>query len=81
MNNICPYCGKEMALGYIQSGRGIAWRNKIVHIAAFSALSRSAVRLSSESLGPFSGNAVEAFRCADCKKVVIDYGEDSTDES
>ena len=76
MNKNCPYCGKEMELGYIQSGRGIAWRNKIAHIAAFSTLSRSAVRLS-YAVGPFDGHVVEAYRCADCKKVIIEYDADA----
>ena len=80
MNKICPYCGKEMELGYIQCRDGVTWTRKPVHVAALSALSRSAVRLSSESLGMFAGSAVEAYRCADCKKVVIDYGEDNADE-
>ncbi len=77
MNNICPYCGKEMELGYIQCRDGVTWTRKLVRVAALSALSRSAVRLSSESLGPFAGNAVEAYRCADCKKVIIEYDADA----
>jgi len=25
---LCPYCGKEMELGYVQSGRGFYWSSK-----------------------------------------------------
>ena len=76
MNNICPYCGKEMEFGYIQCRDGVTWTRKLVRVAALAALSRSAVRLS-YALGPFDGSAVEAYRCADCKKVVIEYDEDA----
>lgn len=71
----CPYCGKEMTLGYIQCRDGISWSEKLRVVAALPALDSSAITLASGG-GAISGAAVEAFRCCECKKIVIDYAND-----
>ncbi len=67
----CPYCEKEMELGYIQCRDGVAWRRKKCAVGALSTLT-SELNLAVGG-GAFSGAAVEAYRCADCKKIIIDY--------
>lgn len=68
----CPYCGKEMKLGYIQCRDGVWWSEKTRILAALPAMDVSAINLSSGN-GFFSGEAVEAYLCSECKKIVIDY--------
>lgn len=58
----CPYCGKEMEQGYIQSRDGLGWSKKDRMLKVFAGLLAEI---------PF-GNSVDAWRCADCKKIVID---------
>ena len=59
----CPYCNKEMEKGYIQSRDGLGWNAKKRIVSALS--------------GTFAdqdlGKAVVAFRCKECKKMVIDF--------
>lgn len=59
----CPYCNKEMEKGYIQSRDGLAWNSKKRILAGFSAW--------------FAEQPLEyeliAYRCKDCKKIIIDY--------
>ena len=63
-----------MTLGYIQCRDGISWSEKLRLVAALPPLSGSSIILSSDE-GAFSGSAVEAYRCAGCKKIIIDYGD------
>lgn len=73
---ICPFCNGEMESGFIQSRDSISWTKKPCAVAALSFLSKSALVLSSslDSGGsPFSGGAVIAHKCANCKKIIIDY--------
>ena len=72
MSMKCPYCNSEMILGYIQCRDGVSWSEKMRLIAAIPPLSSSSIILSSGE-GAFSGSAVEAYRCAECKKIIIDY--------
>ena len=66
----CPYCGKEMTPGYIQCRDGVYWTPKKQLIAALSGFGRGYTPLENGDDGP---TAVLAHKCADCKKVVIDY--------
>lgn len=69
----CPYCEKEMELGYIQCRDGVSWSRKKRAVAALSSLVNE-IPLATGG-GAFSGAAVEAYRCAGCQKIVIDYGQ------
>ena len=71
----CPYCDHEMELGYIQCRDGIVWTKRKMPIAALSSLSGSATILALPGAAPFSGAAVEAYRCSHCKKVMISYDD------
>lgn len=68
---ICPYCGKEMERGYLQARDGIAWNKKERRVAALSMIG-SDLALANAS-GIFSGAAVIAYHCNECKKIIIDY--------
>ena len=68
----CPFCGEEMALGYIQCRDGLFWTPKKQLVAALSALGRGGVRLANSASN--STNTACAFHCTKCRKIVIDYG-------
>lgn len=71
----CPYCQKEMEAGFIQCRDGVAWTPKKYLIAAFSPFGKNSVSLANDTIR--DPDAVIAWHCADCKKVVIDYAEDT----
>ena len=66
----CPYCQREMALGYIQCRDGVTWTPKKQPIAALSALGRDSTPLSNVA---DHSKIVCAHKCASCKKVVIEF--------
>lgn len=68
---LCPYCGKEMELGYIQCRDGVTWTPKKQLVASLSVLGKGSVSL--ENGAADNSRTVYAFKCADCKKVIIDY--------
>lgn len=69
----CPYCEKEMTLGYIQCRDGLNWTLNKQPIAALSSLAAYKQSLAN---GAASGSsAVYAYNCTECKKVIIDYSE------
>ncbi len=72
MSKKCPYCSNELDLGYIQCRDNIAWIKKKQPIAALSSFSNSSIILASGG-GVFSGVAVKAYCCPQCKKIIIDY--------
>ena len=74
----CPYCGKEMVLGYIQCRDGVVWTPKKQLVAALSSLGRGSVSLSNTATG--NARTTCAYRCEDCKKVVIDYSTENADK-
>lgn len=65
----CPFCGKEMELGYVQCRDGIAWTPKKRRIAAFSSFGKDSILLQNGS----SHDTAHAFKCGVCCKVIIDY--------
>ncbi len=72
MGKQCPYCGREMASGYVQCRDGVFWCEKKRAVAAIPPLFQHSVRLAPSS-GPFDGGAAEAYHCTACQKIVIDY--------
>ncbi len=66
----CPYCEKEMEKGYIQCRDGVHWTPKKVFVAALSEFGKDSVSLEN---GVGNNRAVYAYKCGDCKKVIIDY--------
>lgn len=69
----CPYCQQEMEPGYIQCRDGVYWSEKERKLAAIPPLSGKTLKLSSNET-PFTAS-VRAWRCSECKKIVVDYGE------
>ena len=69
----CPYCQKEMMLGYIQCRDGLHWTPRRQPVAALSCFGRGSVPLSNGAAD--NARTVYAYRCADCQKVMIDYSE------
>ncbi|MBQ2928922.1 MAG: hypothetical protein IJD99_01770 [Clostridia bacterium] len=70
----CPYCGREMVLGYIQCRDGVTWTPKEQLIAAFSFFGKGSVSLANGAAD--HSRTVYAYRCAECRKVIIDYARD-----
>ena len=69
----CPYCGKEMEKGYIQSRDGLNWTAKKRLVAALSSLGQDSLSLKNDAAD--NNRTVYAYKCAACKKVIIDYTE------
>jgi len=70
---ICPYCGKEMRYGVIQSQHEISWKPKKGKFFATAQFSKETIILSEFSF--LKGSCVEAYCCDECRKIVIDYGD------
>ena len=66
----CPYCGKEMETGSIQSPRELFWHpgEKSVTFAR-AKFYRGSVVLS--KLNFWKGSKVTAYFCRDCGKIII----------
>ena len=71
----CPYCNKEMELGYIQCRDGVTWTPKKQLVAALSFLGKGSISL--ENGAADNSRTVYAYKCGTCKKVVIDYSADN----
>lgn len=67
----CPYCDKEMTLGYIQCRDGVCWTLKKQLVAALSSFGKEGTSLANGAAD--NSNTVYAYKCGDCKKVIIDY--------
>ena len=72
---ICPYCGKEMDLGYIQCRDGVCWTPKKRSIEAFTYLSKGKVSLANGAAD--NVRTVFAYNCSVCRKVIVDYSDDN----
>lgn len=67
----CPYCDKEMELGYIQCRDGVIWGPKKQLIASLALFGKGSFILKNGASE--SGRTVYAHRCKKCKKIIIDY--------
>ena len=65
----CPYCEKEMILGYIQCRDGVYWTLKKQLVASLSSLGKGSTCLSNGAAD--NSNTVFAFKCEDCKKITL----------
>ena len=74
----CPYCDKEMELGYIQCRDGIHWTPKPQPIAALSFLGKGSISL--DNGADDSEKAVFAHLCRPCRKVIIDCAVETPEE-
>ncbi len=69
----CPYCGKDMDLGYIQCRDGVYWCQKKRAVAALPLFGGESISLSPSSNHIFGGAYAEAYHCKKCKKILIEY--------
>jgi len=77
-NNKCPYCGKELEKGYIQSPRPISWLpRKVKMFTRANFTEKGAIVLSEGS--ELSAPCAIAYNCNICKKIIIDYKDNSCD--
>ena len=67
----CPYCEKEMEKGYIQCRDGVHWTPKKQLVAALSEFGKDSISL--ENGAGRNNTVIYAYKCGDCKKVIIDY--------
>ena len=68
---ICPYCNKEMTKGYFNERRigfSVRWYPMFPKGMSITSAYKESVKLSSMWKNP----CVAAYRCAECKKIVID---------
>ena len=70
---ICNECNSEMESGYVQSRDGVYWDSKVRRVAVLAGINSSAIKLSGDAEGVFSGSAAKAYLCEKCRKVVIYY--------
>lgn len=67
----CPYCKAGMEKGYIQCRDGVYWTSEKVWAAVFSSMGKDSLSL--ENGAGRNNTVVYAYRCSDCKKVIIEY--------
>ena len=68
----CPYCNNDMEKGFIQSRDNLYWSKKIRKVAAIGPLGE-AIPLTTRDGSLFKGEAIEAYNCPKCKKIIIAY--------
>lgn len=74
----CPICNGEMEYGLIQCSSPISWlKTKSRQLIYSPKLYEGSVSLSAASM--FKGSAVVAYNCPKCKKIIIDYGDPTSD--
>ena len=74
----CPICNVEMEYGLIQSSSPIGWIKTKKRTFFYNPdFHKESVTLS--VLSALRGSAVVAHNCPNCKKIVIDYGDPTSD--
>ncbi len=67
--SLCPYCGKEMHLGYIPQDRyGIKWIPEEKYEGPIFQWFAKGIKLTGLGLS----SEIESFYCEDCQKIIID---------
>lgn len=64
----CPYCGREMEEGYLQSMKEVIYAKKPHKILSIPR--KDDIRLTTNAIAPAT---CDAWRCASCRKVMIHY--------
>lgn len=67
----CPYCGKDMIKGVIQSSSALKWSMK-KYVFASEELHSDVIHICKGSR--FTGFSAAAYNCISCNKIIIDYG-------
>lgn len=74
----CPYCGKPMVRGYIQSSRTLSWLPKRLKLFTAAGFMGHDALVLSEGAG-IGAPCVIAYKCEACQKIVIDYENNACD--
>lgn len=69
---LCPYCGKEMEKGLIQSARPIFWSIKKKKMFFIASSAQGDISIAKGG----NGCVREAFLCKDCNKIQVDLMDD-----
>lgn len=75
--NECSNCGGKVNKGYIQCGNRIAWVPEVSKISVEPNLNKDSILLSNQNR--FSINSVDAYICEKCKKVILDYSNQTNE--
>jgi hypothetical protein len=74
----CPICGEEMDRGLIQNSSPLGWIKTEKRTFCYNPdLFEGSLCLSKLSM--LKGSAVVAHNCRRCKKIIIDYGDPTSD--
>lgn len=67
--SICPYCGKEMHLGFINQDRfSLKWIPEEKDSGFLFQFFKKGIKLTDT----YTKGSVEAYYCGDCEKIIID---------
>ena len=66
----CPFCGGPLEKGALDAGRGPLQYINTKHNRVFSFLGEIDLGINSSSFGSVR---IPAYRCAACKKIILDY--------
>ena len=66
----CPFCGREMTSGYVQSPRAIIFAESRHYISFWPSKAIGEFYVSSEN---WKAPYCVANHCPECKKVILDY--------
>lgn len=77
----CPYCGKEMMLGYIQNRDGVYWTEKKLLVPALPMGGGEALAVGRAQSCGYTNKRVEAWNCLSCKKIIIAYEGENLSET
>ena len=67
----CPFCAGEMEEGYVMSGQNLLWSPYApakVPLRFWKKEGEFAL-----DINPFGGAKLKGFRCAACRKIIVDY--------
>lgn len=70
----CPFCGKEMITGAVQSAREIIFTKNTEKKLFKTTIVKD--EETSLSVNNFTKPTCPAYHCPECKKVIMDYSED-----
>ncbi|MBQ7009938.1 MAG: hypothetical protein IJN05_12120 [Ruminococcus sp.] len=73
----CPYCKKEMELGYIQCRDRLFWTPKKHYFDIITAAFSNNNTDLTNGGNDFLRYAVYAYKCSECSKIIIDYPNES----
>lgn len=68
----CPFCGKEMMTGFIQSTHGVIFATEPHYVSLWPVKTRGEFFVTSKK---WFGPICTAYHCDSCKNVIITYAQ------